>query len=98
MRHTSQHQKRGFLANAVLVFALATCLRVWIGPDRILPEARAQIPDAGMQRKLLVDEVRKTNRLLTEIKEILTSHTLNAPSKGADNQAHPPAQEPRAGE
>ncbi len=91
-----QYQKRRFLPHAVIVFVLLTCLWVWVGPTAVLPAAQAQIPDSGLQRKLLLDEARRTNLLLVEIKQILTSHTFNVRMEGADNQARPPVK-PRVG-
>jgi hypothetical protein len=66
---------------------LATCLRVWIGPFSILPEAYGQIPDAGMQRKLILEEAVRTNQLLADIKIMLAERTLNVRIQGADNPA-----------
>jgi hypothetical protein len=93
----SQHQKPRFLPYAIAIFVLLTCLRVWVGPVPLLPKAQAQIPDSGMQRKLLLDEAKRTNQLLGEIKQILTSHTLNVRLEGADNQARPPGKQRRDG-
>jgi len=74
------------LRAAAAIVVLLTCLRVWIGPFQILPEARAQIPDAGLQRKLLIEEAQRTNLLLSDIKRILESGNLNVRIQGADNQ------------
>ena len=93
-----QRQKPRFLSQAIAVLVLLTCLRVWIWPAPILPSAQAQIPDSGMQRKLLLEEAKRTNRLLGEIKQILTSHTFNVRIEGADNQAHPSAGRRGSGE
>lgn len=82
-----QYQKRRLLRNAIIAFVVLTCLRVWIGPVALLEPARAQIPDGGMQRKLLLDEARRSNQLLSEIKQILKTHTFNVRIEGADNQA-----------
>ena len=68
---------------------LLTCLKVWIGPTRLIERAEAQIPDAGLQRKQLLDEARLTNLLLGEIKQILEKGTINVRTNGADNQADP---------
>lgn len=70
---------------ALYALAVLTCLRVWLGPTQILPQAEAQIPDAGLQRKLLLEEVQRTNELLIEIKQLLTDHTFNVRIAGADN-------------
>jgi hypothetical protein len=66
---------------------LITALRVWIGPVSLPTPAAAQIPDSGLQRKELVEAVRQTNRLLTDIKVILESRTLHVRLTSADNQA-----------
>ena len=91
MLTASQHQRPRFLTRALVIFVLLTCLRVWLWPASVLPGAQAQIPDSGLQRKLLLEEVQQTNRLLGEVREILRSHTFNVRIEGADNQAHPPA-------
>jgi hypothetical protein len=74
------------LRAALSLFILLTCLRVWVGPFPILPEARAQIPDSGLQRKLLLEEAQRTNQLLSDIKRFLESGDLNVRIKGTDNQ------------
>ncbi len=87
MTTDSQHRQGTFRAYILPALIMLTCLRVWMGPFPIIETAQAQIPDAGLQRKLMVEEVRKTNRLLTEIKQLLTSHIFNVRIEGADNQA-----------
>ncbi len=67
------------------LLALLTCLRVWLGPMVLVEPAQAQIPDSGLQRKLLLDEARRTNRLLSDIKQILAVGALNVRIVGADN-------------
>lgn len=97
---TTGHQPRsaiGGLRAVIGLFVLATCLWVWVGPGTILEPARAQIPDSGMQRKLLLEEARQTNLLLTEIKQLLKDHTFNVRIEGADNQADAPAIPRRGG-
>lgn len=70
---------------------LITCLRVWAGPTPILQEAWGQLPDSAAQRKRLLEETRRTNQLLEEIKKLLKDHTFNVRIQGADNQAPAPA-------
>lgn len=69
------------------LLVLATCLRVWVGPFSILPVAYGQIPDAGMQRKQILEETVRTNQLLSEIRTMLAERTLNVRIQGADNQS-----------
>ena len=80
-----------WLRIAVGVILTATCVRVWLGPVNIVPEARAQIPNAGAQRADLVREAEQTNQLLTEIVQILKTQTLNVQVVGTDKktEAHP---------
>lgn len=81
-------QKRPAIWKHVLnVFLAATCLHVWLGSPPVLQRAEAQIPDAGLQRKLLIEEAQRTNVLLAEIKQMLQAQTLNVRVVGADNQA-----------
>lgn len=53
----------------------------------MLPQAYGQIPDAGLQRKLILEEAVRTNQLLAEIKIMLAERTLNVRIQGADNPA-----------
>ncbi len=85
--HHLQQSACAMLVRATaIVFVILTCLRIWIGPFPILADARAQIPDAGLQRKLLLEEVQRTNQLLDDIKHILESGNLHVRIKGADNE------------
>jgi len=63
---------------------IASLFRVWLGPITIERTALAQIPDAGAQRKELVEELRKTNQMLAGIKDHLEQRTLNVRVVGAD--------------
>lgn len=65
-------------------FLLATCVRVWLGPADLLPRAEAQIPDSGLQRKQLIDEVAHTNQLLEEIIHVLKSGTIKVSLASTD--------------
>ena len=56
-----------------------------MGSFPILDKAQAQIPDSAKQRKLLLAETKQTNRLLTEIKQILRDETLHVRLQAADN-------------
>ena len=62
----------------------ATCVRVWFGPEVVLPRALAQIPDSGMQRKQLIDEVKHTHRLLEQIHHTLKTQTIKVRMEGTD--------------
>ena len=85
MIRSSQHRNWSLPRVALLLFVLLSCLRAWLGPMSFMDPVQAQIPDAGTQRKELVDEVRRTNQLLQEIKQILSSDILNVRIQGADN-------------
>ncbi len=63
----------------------ATCCKVWLGSDSVLPVANAQIPDSGNQRRLIIQEIRKTNVLLQQIHDTLANGTIKVHSGGADN-------------
>ncbi len=82
-----QRRKRRLLRGAIGLFLLLTCIRVWVGPEPIVEPAQAQIPDSGLQCKLLLEEARRTNQLLSDIKRLLKTETLNVRIQGADNQA-----------
>ena len=81
-----QPRSRRFVDRLVVFFVILTCFRIWLGPFPLLERAEAQIPDAGLQRKQLVDEARRSNELLSDIKRILESQTLHVRLEGADNQ------------
>ena len=83
---SSRPQTHRFVDRLVVFFVVLTCLRIWIGPFPLLERAEAQIPDAGLQRKQLMDEARRTNELLSDIKRILETQTLQVRLQGADNQ------------
>ncbi len=84
---TASQPRRGRLIRSVLaILVLLSCMRAWLGPAELLQPAQAQIPDSALQRKLLLEEARRTNQLLSEIKQILTSRTLNVRVQGADNK------------
>ena len=72
---------------ALFLFLAATCLKVWTGGASFVTDARAQLPDPGLQRKEMVAEVRRTNELLTDILALLKSGKLHVRVEGADNQA-----------
>jgi len=80
-----------WIHRAVVGFVLLSCLRVWTGPFPVLESAYGQIPDAGLQRKQLLDEAKRSNELLNEIKQVLTTATLHVRLEGADNQGAPAA-------
>ena len=94
MRTRYQHHERRFLPAVFVVFVLVTCIRVWVGPVPVVKSANGQMVDPGRQRKELVEQARRTNELLEEIKQILTDHTLNVRLRGADNQADAPPKRP----
>ena len=85
---TSNNRRPPSLSRLVLILFLATTAwKVWVGEPRVVPVASAQIPDSGLQRKVLIDEVRKTNRLLTELHRTIKTHTFKVRIEGTDNKA-----------
>lgn len=87
IRTTENPAVRFIIRTVACLLLLATCMRVWFGPLPVLPAAYGQIPDAGLQRKLLLEEAIRTNQLLTEIRTILSDRTLNVSIQGADNSS-----------
>ena len=69
------------------VFLLLTCIRAWVGQGTTASRAYAQIPDSGMQRKVLIDEIRKTNQLITQLAATMKTHTFKVRIEGTDKQA-----------
>jgi hypothetical protein len=82
----SEPRQNRFVNRLVTLFVALTCLRIWLGPFPLLERAEAQIPDAGLQRKQILEEAKHTNELLSDIKRILESQTLHVRLEGADNQ------------
>ncbi len=84
---TSQNQrpKRTRLETVCMIFVILTCLRVWMGSNTTISSAQAQIPDSGMQRKLLLEEVKRSTEILQDIRRILSTQTLKVRIEGADN-------------
>ena len=84
--HTGYESHKGrFWRGAIGLFLLLTCIRVWHGPEPILEPAQAQIPDSGLQRRRILEEAKRTNRLLSDIKRLLETGTLNVRIQRADN-------------
>ena len=81
-----QPRSHRFVDRLVVFFVILTCFRIWLGPFPLLERAEAQIPDAGLQRKQLVEAAQHTNELLSDIKRILETQTLHVRLEGADNQ------------
>jgi hypothetical protein len=91
---------QSFLRRYVLpTLIAATCVRVWMGSPDVVPAARAQIPDSGLQRKQLIESVDRTNALLSEIVDLLKNRgiklrpgdTDNSRDAGPKAAARPPA-------
>lgn len=82
MSTTSNH--RSLTRTLIAAFVLATCIRVWLGPVTMTPQAHAQIPNAGQQRLEGLKEARKTNELLARIATILESGTLKVELDSTD--------------
>lgn len=66
MRTNSSNRCRPDSLIVILLLGVIA-IQMWSGGPSILPEAQAQIPDTGMQRKQLIDEARRTNELLSDI-------------------------------
>ncbi len=98
MKPYSQPRQGGIFNRIVLGVVLLTCFRVWLGPIPFEQSADARIPDSALQRRQILDEARRTNELLSQIKHVLQAGTLNVRLEGADNQAGKPAKKrPRGG-
>jgi hypothetical protein len=80
-------RRRRWWQRGLAVLVIVTCLRVWVGPDRFEPVAQAQIPDAGLQRKQMLDEAQRTNQLLSDILAVLRTHTLKVRVESTDKTA-----------
>lgn len=92
--HRRQSRAIRFLLTAVV---LATCARVWLGPEPVIDSAQAQIPDAGAQRKELVEELRRTNQMLGDITQLLKTHTFKVRVEAPDKPGTAPPPKPATG-
>ncbi len=90
MIRPSQYQESPWLRGAIAFFVLITCVRVWVGPIQFLDRAHGQLPDPGLQRKLVLEEAKRTNQLLSEIKQVLEGKVLNVRIVDADKKADKP--------
>jgi len=85
MRNADRPPRRVNCLQIVVLF-LAVAGIMALARAESAPSAAAQIPDSGLQRKELLDEVRRTNELLARILERLEKGPLlvkPAPDKPA---------------
>ena len=61
-------------------------VELWVGLPSSVPSAIAQIPDTALQRENILDEAKKTNRLLEKILDHLKSGTVKVKSESADKR------------
>lgn len=66
---------RGVLV-VLCILLTVIAVELWAGAADRTPQAAAQIPDSGLQRHQMVDEQRRTNRLLERILEHLQSKPI----------------------
>ncbi len=88
MTHAYDGTGGRFAKRALLTLVVLTCVKVWLGSGTLTTPAQAQpqIFDSAAQRKLLLEEARKTNRLLGEVLEVLKSGVLNVRVQGTDKE------------
>ncbi len=72
---TLDRYTRGLLTALTALLAVIA-VELWAGRPSDLPAAHAQIPDTGLQRKVIADEAQQTNRLLEQILEHLQSKPI----------------------
>jgi len=84
MSSTFEVPRKRWLRTLIAGILAATCARVWLGPGAEIPRAVAQIPDSGLQRKKMVDEIQRTNRLLEQINDTLRTQTIKVRVEGTD--------------
>lgn len=78
----------------VATLFVLTLAKVWLPAVTEPVAAEAQIPDAGAQRVQLVEEARRTNEILAEIRDILRKEPLQVIVRSADNQSEEPRRAP----
>lgn len=84
MNSQNQRRRRSRLETVGIIFVILTCLRVWMGSNTTISSAYAQIPDSGMQRKLMLEEAKRSTEILQDIRRILNTQTLKVSIEGAD--------------
>jgi len=72
---------------AFMLAVIAVELSVLLGP--IVPEAKAQIPDSGLQRKQLLASQAKTNATLGQILQHLRTRSIKVEVVGTDKEVKP---------
>ena len=88
----SSQSKRVYIIRLIFgALLLILCVRWCVEGSPLLSTAQAQLPNPASQRLELVQEMRRTNELLEDIRQLLKSGTLHVRVEGADNQADAPA-------
>lgn len=84
----SQRQSlHGWFRTLLYLFVVLTCIRVWVALDPIVPEAKAQIPDAGSQRVRMIEQLEQANQRLAEIARVLKDGVIKVNVENADQFA-----------
>ncbi len=68
------------------VLLVATFVKAWAPQEPVLSVAQAQVSNPAEQRRQLVAQARRTNELLSDIKQILESGKLHVRVEATDNQ------------
>ena len=85
MTSKAHRRKRHLLETVCVTFIILTCLRVWVGPVNADAQRPTVLPDPALQRQLQLKELQRSNDILHEIRNILTSQTLKVRIEGADH-------------
>ncbi len=72
------------LLTALTVLLAVIAVELWAARPPLVREAQAQIPDSGLQRNVLIDEARRTNKLLEEILDHLQNKPVKVKSADTD--------------
>lgn len=64
------------ILTALTLLLAIIAVELWAFAPDTTPRASAQIPDTGMQRKLIVDESKRTNELLERILDHLETKPI----------------------
>ena len=74
---------RGLLT-AITILLAVIAVELWGGRPSMLPAARGQIPDSGLQRQQLTVEMRRSNDLLGQILEHLRTKAIKVKMETTD--------------
>lgn len=75
----------------VVVLQGLALLSLWTGHGGVLPQAQAQVPDAGAQRIQMIEELRQINGQLDRLHDLLRGGEVQVKVVSTDDKKAGPA-------